>query len=191
MTNTTNLPPNIDELLRSSAPAAPKASTAQLVALSRAAAERERAPRLKRRLLVFVPLATVGALALTAGAVAVSTITADVTVPLSYTTDTGSVLSCTAEFAAGSVFDADDRALTDYLRGYNWNGFGQDVYNRALAEPFDPATTDLVDLSQSEIDSMSWNDAMTAELSDAIPQSLLGQDAAYFSWSSDCEGLLH
>jgi len=166
-----------------------------LVAETRAAVERERAPRLKRRLLVFVPLATVGALALTAGAVVVSTITADVTVPLSYTTDTGQTLTCSAEFAAGSAFEADDRALTSYLRGYNWAGFGQDVYDRAIAEPFDAATldggTNADELSQRDLDAMSWNDAMTAELNAAIPQSLLGQDVAYTSWTSECEGLLH
>ena len=187
--------PTIENLLRASAPAAPQANTAQLVAQTRAAVERERAPRLKRKLLIFVPLATAGALALTAGAVVVNTITSDVTVDVSYTTDTGSTLACTAEFAAGSVFDADDRALTRFLRGYNWTGFGQDVYNRALAEPFDPATlnggTSADELSQRDIDSMSWNDAMTAELNAAVPPSLLGQDAAYTSWSSDCEGLLH
>jgi len=183
--------PTIDELLRASAPAAPSARVSAIVAETRAAVERERAPRFKRRLLVFVPVATVGALALTAGAIVVNTITADVVVPISYTTDTGSAQTCTAEFAAGSAFDADDRALTAHLRGYNWTGIGQKIYDRALAEPFDPATSDLVGLSQRDIDGMSWSDAMTAELDNAIPQSLLGQDAAFFSWGSDCEGLLH
>jgi len=187
--------PTIDELLHASAAAAPSADVTALVATTRAYVAAQKPARRKRNLLVFVPLATVGALALTAGAVVVNTITADVTVPLSYTTDTGSTLSCTAEFAAGSVFDADDRALTSYLRAHNWNGFGQDVYNRALAQPFDTGTlvpaSAADEMTQQDIDAMSWSDAMTGELSDAIPPHLLGQDAAYFSWGSDCEGLLH
>jgi hypothetical protein len=149
------------------------------------------ATRSKRRLL-WIPAVGLGGLALTAGALAVQVAEADIVVPISYTTDTGQSFSCSTAIDAGSAFDPDDRALSAFIRSHNWSGLGQDIYDRALAEPFDPATTDLPNQPQDQIDHQSWMTGMTNEIIDQIPPALFGTDAAWISWNSqDCTGVLH
>jgi len=128
----------------------------------------------RRPLLIALPVAGVAALALTGGAIAVtSTITSDVTLPVSYTTTAGESVTCTVEIAGGSAISIDDIRAGAYIRGHDWSGLGQKVHDRAVA------------------DGSTWFDALTEQLFLEIPSSVLGQGMAYTAWKTDdCSGEL-
>lgn len=112
----------------------------QDAALSAAIAETARGARTaalrprKRRLVWAVPVVAVGALALTAGAVAASdTLTREnLVIPIVYTTDTGAQVSCTATITGGSIFTPYRDEVIDYYRTHDFSEVGQRIHDYAV-----------------------------------------------------------
>lgn len=185
--------PTVDELLMTSRPrsfaedAQVRQQIADLVAKTHAADAAGRAPRRRRRLLIAIPVVGFGALALTAGALVVTTMTPAVTIPISYTTDTGRTVTCSVEAGGGSILDPQSTAIGDYLRSQDWSGIGQRVYDRAIANSGPDADADI---AQDEIGNTSWSNAMAALIPGTMPEDLIA-DWTYTGWSSDCTGELH
>jgi len=190
---------DFDNRLRSSAPVTPpvtpelQGDISRLVSTTRASVTSSR----RRRMLWAVPALGLAAAALTGGALAVQTMTADVVLDLGYTNSSGERISCTVELAAGAENVFDDVTASNYLRDRDWTGFGQKVYDRSQANPVDPASvvdSDVPDgWTEAEITpellaNLSWADALSDELNEvATPK--LGMGNAWASWSSDdCEG---
>lgn len=188
--------PTVDELLTTSRPrsfsedAQVRQQIADLVAKTHAADAAQQAPRRRRKLLIAIPVIGFGALALTAGALVVTTMTPAVTIPISYTTDTGRTVACNVGVGGGSILDPQATAIGDYLRSQDWSGIGQKVYDRAITTPYVPGPDADVDLAPEEIDNMSWTDAMAALIPGTMPANLTA-DWTYTGWSSDCTGDLH
>lgn len=188
--------PTVDELLMTSRPrsfaedAQVRQQIADLVAETHAADAAGRAPRRRRRLLIAIPVVGFGALALTAGALVVTSMTPAVTIPISYTTDTGRTVTCSVEAGGGSILDPQSTAIGKYLRSQDWSGIGQRVYDRAIANPYAPGPDADADIAQEEIDNTSWSNAMAALIPGTMPEDLIA-DWTYTGWSSDCTGELH
>jgi len=163
---------NIDELLSSSAPARISDEPAVRARVSSLVSATKRKPR-NRWALIGIPVAAAGVLALTAGALVVNTITSDVTVPLTITTTDGSVVSCSADLAAGAENLFDEIALTEFVRNHDWSNLGQRAYTRALAS--------------DEAPEIAWIQALDIEVSEQIPNGLFGMGIAWTSVSENCE----
>lgn len=163
---------NIDELLSSSAPARLSDDATVRARVTSLVGASKHKPR-RRWALVAIPVAAVGVLALTAGALVVNTITSDVTVPLTITTTEGTVVSCSADLAAGAENLFDEIALTEFVRNHNWSGLGQRAYTRALA-------------SDQALE-IAWIQALDIEVSEQIPNGLFGMGSAWTSVSENCD----
>ena len=153
------------------------------------------APRRRRRtILIALPVAVLAAGALTAGAIALTTFdwTAKADVPISYTTDSGRSLTCTAVIQTGAAIDADARALKDYINTHDWTGVGQRIYDRAISNPSPMAEDDTANQTSAELDVQSWTTAMfdviLAELSQG---AVSGGPSSYSISSGNCTGELH
>lgn len=165
----------IDELLTASAPRplsddpTVRAHVSGMVAGSRA----PRRPH--RKLLLVIPAVGLGALALTGGALAVNTVTSDVTVPLTITLASGETVHCSTDLGAGAENVFDDIALSTFVRNHDWSGLGQRAYSRAIAVA-DPGTPEF-----------SWIEGLSQEVNSAIPASAFGMGSAWTNINEDCE----
>lgn len=163
----------IDHLLSASASRplsddpAVRAHVTTMVTESRASRRRH------SKLLFVIPAFGLGALALTGGALAVTTIATDVTVPLTITTVTGETVTCSAELGAGADNFIDDLALSAYVRDHDWSGLGQRAYDRTLN-------------STGSADS-AWIEALAEEVNSDIPNSLYGMGSAWTTVGENCE----
>ena len=190
---------DFDDRLRSSAPATPRVTPelqgdiTRLVSTTRASVTSSR----RRRMLWAVPALGLTAAALTGGALAVQTMTADVVLDLEYTNSSGARISCTVALAAGAENVIDDVTASNFLRDRDWTGFGQKVYDRAQANPVDPASLvdseepdgwTEVELTPELLANLSWANALSDEVNE-VTTPKLGMGNAWASWSSDdCEG---
>lgn len=189
--------PGIDDLLSDSRPA--KLSTAagvqpRLTELVEAARP-DRAPRVAawRRKRVIVPAAAFLVLATTAGgAVAMWAQDHDMAIPVSYTTDTGSVITCTFAVTAASTTTEDGTWLADasdvaalrvFMQENDWTGIGQEAYAMAIDESWTPPGGFMPE-------SERLNRALSEVVAEQIPASLLGMEMAWGA-GSDCKGELH
>lgn len=191
--------PTVDELLSESAghPLSVRSTVSEAISdlfenVQREAAVEDTERQRRRTLLIALPAAVLAAGALTAGAIAVATFdwSTTVEVPISYTTDSGRSVSCTATVQGGAVVDADARALKDYLNSQDWTGVGQRIYDRALANPFVPGEGYPAGLTSAELDAHSWGAAMTDLIPGVLPENLTAGWAGD-SVGSDCTGELH
>ena len=164
----------IDHLLSASASRplsddpAVRAHVTTMVTESRASRRRH------SKLLFVIPAFGLGALALTGGALAVTTIATDVTVPLTITTVTGETVTCSAELGAGADNFIDDLALSAFVSNHDWSGLGQRGYARAIAAA-DPGTPEFL-----------WIEGLSQEVNEAIPNNLFGMGSAWTTVGEDC-----
>lgn len=186
--------PRTDELVR------------QMAVRARSATETTPAavPWWKRRRAV-IPLGIGAAVALTGGAlVAPLTIfidgiffDPDARIPIVYTTDTGTEVSCRYAIYFG---DSEDRSegeekLAAFVAAHDWDGFGQKVYELALSDPFVPGIDGGLDVdTQQRRDEASLFTAIYRSIEAEFPAELRDLQQAegiLDSGSSDCQGQLH
>ena len=165
----------LDELLSASAPRPLSDDPTVRAHVSGMVAESRAPRRHRRKLLLVIPAVGLGALALTGGALAVNTITSDVTVPLTITLTTGETVHCSADLGAGAENVFDDMALSTFVRDHDWSGLGQRAYARAVAAA-EPGTLEF-----------SWIEGLSQEVNGAIPSGTLGMGSAWTSVGEDCE----
>ncbi|GAB3600446.1 hypothetical protein [Microbacterium tumbae] len=126
----------IEEILTSGNPWRTPEDSAMSIAIAETATLARRASRRRprRRLTWIAPVAAVGALALTAGAVVVSDslVREELLIPISYTTQSGDTVDCVAQITGGSLFTPFREEVIDYYRTHDFDGVGQRIYDYAL-----------------------------------------------------------
>ena len=152
-------------------------------------AERADRPRRRRKaLLIALPIALLGAGALTAGGVAVASFdwSTKIDIPIHYTTDTGRSFECTVIVKSGAALDLDALSIGNALRARDWSGIGQKIYDRALSHPHVLQEGE----SSDNLDEISWYDALFELVPGPQPLGW-GFGASSLSVGSDCTGELH
>ena len=205
---------NVDEILAGSRPAftssvATEAALDALVAETRVAAGSRRLPR-RRKALWLVPGSILAVGALTAGAVAVDGLTRiETPIPVSYVTDTGVTVSCTATIES-SYFSPRFTEVSTYYGNadFTTSGLGQRIYEYALVLAGDKAGTpgDLPQSVQSTAQIPGIGDQQPLEDESALSVSMLefivmdvsdelglpaGTVSGWAEIDSDCDGQLH
>lgn len=194
----------LDTLLRRSAPATGTATDhpaveAAALALVADAEVRARPARRVRRALWIAAIPTVPLLAfgLTAGLEA--RLAPDLTIPVAYTTDTGTDVSCSIFVFNGEIAWAEQSfTAVDHLSDQDWTGIGQRIYARALVEEQDlTRRAQAGDLSVS-LDGTTMPDAATIERmawsiaeTDLVDKTVPAQDGDHWGGDTDCSGQLH
>lgn len=157
-----------------------------------------RKPWWRRRRAMF-PLAIAGVVALTGAAVAIplglwvngTQVDLDVEIPINYTTDTGTEVSCRygMYFGEPTRRSIADERLAEFVEEHDWTGIGQRIYAEAIAKPFVPGPDDDLEVDNQEIrDQFSFNRALDV-IWQEIPSEL--RDAGYSAGgTSDCTGQL-
>ena len=176
----------LDDLLKGSAPARRasepnvKTQVDSLVVSTRAKAATGR-----RRLgLIWaaIPVLLVPGIAFATTAGTEPRMVPDYTIPISYTTDTGTAVSCTLEFFNGEIdYRETNTAQVDYLRAQDWTGIGQRIYDRALQE--EPAAT--------AGGYSAWGFAADELVTKTVPLSAFRPGDGGLGGNSDCTGQLH
>ena len=151
-----------------------------------------------RRRRAVLPLACVGLFALTAGAIAVplalrindQNVHVDVTIPITYETETGRTISCDYGIYVGTPerrTRADEQAIA-FLKSQDWSGIGQEIYEEAMANPYVPGPNDHWESDSHEVrDRFSFNHATDIILK-RIPASVSGLST--LGSTSTCTGEL-
>lgn len=100
----------------------------------------------RRRRRALIPTAIVGAALLTGGAILIplgigtpqGLVEGDVVIPIVYTTDSGTQVSCRIAFYASDPLDDDgivaDAAVVAWAKEHDWRGIGQRIYERVRAQ---------------------------------------------------------
>lgn len=196
--------PTLDNLLRRSAPATAATDPSvesNLLALVNDAEANARPARRRRRALSIAAIPAVPAFALGLTAGIQDRMVPDLTIPVSYTTDTGIPISCSIDLFNGELYSVEfSFVAVDYLSNQDWDGIGQRIYTQALIEEADltqrvqqndPATATssdgAVQPDAATIEITAWNIA-EAHLVD-VPETLLHPGDNWAS-NSDC-GQLH
>ncbi len=152
----------------------------------------------------LVPGAVLAVGALTAGALVVDRVTrVEEPIPVSYTTDTGVTVSCTA-YVESSVFAPQLAAVTDYYKSHDFTdaGIGQRIYEYALVLAGDKQGTEndlpssvawLPDDGFEEYDDRgALNASMLSFLvQDVVLELDLYDGNVQSGFWSDCTGQLH
>lgn len=192
----------LDTLLRRSAPATATdhpAVEANVLALVADTEVRARPARRRRRALWIAAIPTVPLLAfgLTAGLEA--RLAPDLTIPVAYTTDTGTEVSCSIFVFNGEIAWVEQSfTAVDYLGAQDWSGIGQRIYAQALVEERDlTQRAEAGDLSVS-VDGATMPDAATIEKmawsiaeNDLVDKTVPAQDGDHWGGDTDCSGQLH
>lgn len=192
----------LDTLLRRSAPAAladhpaVEANVLALVGETDAAA---RPARRLRRALRFAAIPAVPLLALALSAGVEERLVPDLTIPVSYVTDTGVPVSCSIFVFNGEVNWVEESfAAVDYLKAREWSGIGQRIYAQALIEETEVARLARTDEAVWSVDGVNPPDAATIEQiawsiaeSKLIDGSVPAQPGDHWGGDSDCSGQLH
>jgi len=181
--------PTIDELLRASAPRDVYDEPGMRERVAAALAVRPK--RKLHRAWIVLPAAALGVAALTAGAVVVDNVmTMDVSIDLSYVTDTGLVEECFVNVGGATLLDPKGRQIADWFRDHDWKGIGQKVYVRALEIDPTAGLESPAQYSQQELDAMAWSEALSELVVRSVPADVTGREASVGAqW--DCDGLLH
>ena len=146
---------------------------------------RLKSQRPHQRALRLVPLIAMGGLALTGGAVAwMTTVRADVVIPISYTTDVGQPIECLI------YLEVPDPATREHLSNTDWAEAGSRIYDRALAVSLEPDDGQTFSSGQ-ERDSWSWFSAANDFIKESIPVGSLPENDVVLASDSNCTGDLH
>lgn len=199
--------PTLDNLLRRSAPATAATDPsveASLLALVNDAEANVRPARNRRRAVWIAAIPAVPALTLGLTAGIQDRMAPDLTIPVSYTTDTGIPVSCSIYLFNGELYSVEVSFVgVDYLSDQDWDGIGQRIYEQALIEEADltqrvqqgdPATTTssdgAVQLDAATIEITAWNIAEGHLVDGSVPETVLHPGDNWAS-DSDCSGQLH
>ena len=200
--------PDIDEALRRSdpwklAPDDPTARTAVELAADARIEVAASGRRRSRRALWTVPVAAIGGLALSAGALllADNLLRTELPIPIEYTTDSGRTITCLATIEGGSYFAPREDDVVAYYRGRDFTGIGQRIYDYALVLAGEKEATPEVFPRSSTVagaddgshypEESAFSYSLTSFLLlDAILD--MGIDGSGDSWlHTDCTGDLH
>lgn len=196
--------PTLDSLLRRSAPSgwpADPAAEANLLAMVDDAHRKARPARRLRRALWLGAIPAVPALALALTAGVEERLAPDLTIAVSYTTDTGYSESCSIFVFNGEINWVEESfTAVDYLSRQNWDGIGQRIYEQALIEEAtlarqaaagDPAvaiTSDGLTMPDAAtIERMAWSVAEGKLVDKTVP----AKDGDHWAGDTDCSGRLH
>jgi hypothetical protein len=152
-----------------------------------------------RRRRAMIPLAVGGVVALTGAALVVplalsingNPVDLDASIPIQYTTDTGVTVSCSYGLYFGdpaSRTSGDERAA-EFVQQHDWTGIGQRIYEKAMADPYEPGPNDDWEVDNQELrDSFSFNRAVNL-LWEEIPADIQANVQSAGA-TSDCTGQL-
>ena len=146
-----------------------------------------------------VPAATGAALLMTAGAVFVplqlaingQSVDIDVVIPIHYTTETGVTVDCSYGIYVGDPLNRTpaDQKLVDYLDAQDWSGIGDEIYDRAMANPYVPGPNDDLEFDTQEVrDRFSFMEALMV-IHERVPADLI-VDGMSTGSTMDCTGQL-
>lgn len=116
----------------------------------------------------------------------------DVEVPIYYETATGKTVHCTIGLVYGHLDpDADVTELKSFVANHDWSRIGQRLYEEAMSNPFTPGPNDdfPADVSQSILDTFSFNNAIGQVIEGEIPPELFS-DGTTGNMPSNCDGTL-
>jgi hypothetical protein len=154
----------------------------------------------------MIPLGIAGVVALTGAALVVplnlavngTPVEPDVVIPIVYTTDTGVDVSCRYALYFGDPAHRSeaDTQLAAIVKHHDWTGIGQDIYRRAIADPFAPGPEGGMEVDTPEgRDELSLVRATSRAIEDELPADLQSADASASGLLSraitDCKGQLH
>lgn len=199
--------PTLDDMLRRSAPATAATDPsveAPLLALVDDAEANARPARRRRRALWIAAIPALPALALGLTAGIQDRMVPDLTIPVSYTTDTGIPVSCSIRLFNGEIYSVEvSFVAVDYLRDQDWDGIGPRIYARALIEEADltqrvqqddraTATNSdgTVQPDAATIEITAWNIAEGHLVGGSVPETVL-HPGDQWGEDSDCSGRLH
>jgi hypothetical protein len=176
----------LDDLLHRSAPAARGHEVGvrvQVDSLSMKAKEQASRGRRGRRIAwAALPVLLVPGIAFATTASTEPRMVPDYSIPVSYTTDTGVSVECTIDFFNGELdYRESSTAQVDYLRGQDWTGIGQRIYDRAL----------VVEADGTADGGSAWGWAEDELIAKTVPDSTFQQGDGGFGSNSDCTGQLH
>jgi hypothetical protein len=154
-----------------------------------------------KRPRALLPIGVVSMVALTGGAILIPLtlsvsgveVEPDVEIPIVYTTDTGVNVSCREQIFFGEPGERDDTdiRIAEFMRGHDWTGIGQRVYEDALANPIIPERDGG---TEPGFDQASFSTAAGRLIEAEIPTSLRGaweKEGPVWSSVTDCTGELH
>ena len=122
----------------------------------------------------------------------------DLTIPISYLTDTGKEVSCSIDLFNGEIdYVETNTSAIDYFGAQDWTGIGQRIYAAALAYENDSAwltsemNSDGPDLSPATIQWRAWISAEDDLIRDQLPEGALAPGDGGYGRNTDCTGELH
>lgn len=195
--------PTIDDLLAQSAPpSGVDTADPRVQSMLRAVATESRhdaGPRkpARRRLwwlaapLVALPIIT---FASTAGTE--SRLVPDFTIPINYTTDTGTAVSCSIELFNGEIdYVESSTAPVDFFRAQDWTGVGQRIYDTAVVYERDPAWLGSeMNSDGPDLQGIQWRAWLTAAddmIFDRLPEGTMTNGDGGYGVDTTCAGELH
>jgi hypothetical protein len=195
---------SIDELLARSAPPTreqelgTQTTLRAVVAESRESARAVRRPTRTRLWWLAVPILVVPAIAFTTSAGTDVRQVPDFTIPISYTTDTGTEVSCSIDLFNGEIdYVETSTAAVAFLSAQDWAGAGQRIYDAAVVYESDEAwlnsemNSDGPGLSAATIQWRAWISAEKDVIFRQIPEDALVSSTGGLGSNTDCTGVLH
>jgi hypothetical protein len=195
--------PTIDELIARSAPPT-GAESLRVQAMIRALAEESRAavkssPRSPGRRLwwLVAPLLAVPAIAFATTAGTEPRMVPDFSIPVNYTTDTGTAVSCSIDLFNMEINYVElTTPEVEYLRAQDWTGVGQRIYDAALAHEGDRAWWQAATVgwpggaTSDDVQLVAWQHAVDENIFDLIPDGITPTGTGY-GVTDQCTGELH
>ena len=193
----------IDELIARSVPRS-GAEAPRVQAMIRAVAEESRAAaksgprRTSRRLWwLIAPLLAVPAIAFATTVGTEPRMVPDFTISLSYTTDTGTAVSCSVDLFNMEInYVESTTPEVEYLRAQDWTGVGQRIYDTAVAHENDRAWWEEATLgwpggaTSDDVQLTAWQHAVNENIFDLIPEGITTTGIGY-AVNDRCTGKLH
>ncbi|UJP10343.1 hypothetical protein L2X99_01095 [Microbacterium sp. KUDC0406] len=115
----------------------------------------------------------------------------EVRIPIHYVTDSGVTIDCEEGLYVGDPAHrtAADEKLADFLKAQDWSGIGQEIYDKAIAEPFVPGPNDDWEVDTQELrDGFSFRNAESL-IYERIPDELT-PDGTSIGGTGTCAGQL-
>ncbi|UGS28028.1 hypothetical protein K8F61_07680 [Microbacterium resistens] len=115
--------------------------------------------------------------------------TPDIEVPIEYVTISGTQIACSYALKVEATDGGDTGPLRAWLRDHDWTGFGQKVYDDAMARPFVPDPQYPDEWTQQNLDTASWTEALERNVRAELPGELIPEGFRLHA-ASTCDGCL-